>query len=41
MSSRATQSRSRQVLLRWLAILTVVLVLLVAAGASGYHFSIP
>jgi tetratricopeptide (TPR) repeat protein len=38
MSSRATQSRSRQVLLRWLAILAVVLVLLGVTGAAGYHF---
>jgi len=37
-SSRATQSRSRQVLLRWLAIIAVAFVLLSVTGAAGYHF---
>jgi hypothetical protein len=38
MSSRATQSRSRQVLLRWLAVITLSLAVLGSLGAAGYHF---
>lgn len=38
MSSQATPGHIRRVFPRWLAILAVVLVLLGATGAAGYHF---